>query len=204
MAKPVRIAAIVGSYRKGGIIDQAVDQMLDAAGEAGAEVTKIYLVDTNLEFCTNCRVCTQQAGAARGICPIMDEMSAVLDRLENSDAIVLASPVNFGTVTAIMKRFIERLACYAYWPWGKPAPEARKQNATKRAVLVASCAAPAFLARLMTPMAKLLKKAAAIMGARTVGILFIGLAARERVAVLRPGVVKKARLLGKELAGGGV
>lgn len=26
--------------------------------------------------------------------------------------------MNFGSVTAIMKRFIERLTVYAYWPWG--------------------------------------------------------------------------------------
>ena len=41
---------------------------------------------------------------------------ALLNELERSDAIVLASPMNFWTVTAVMKRFIERLLGSA-WPW---------------------------------------------------------------------------------------
>lgn len=201
MTTPVSIAAIVGSYRKGGMVDQAVDEILASASEEGARVTKLYLVDTQIEFCTNCRLCAQQEGAARGICPVADQMAAVLDLVEGCDAIVLASPTNFGTVTAIMKRFIERLVCYAYWPWGMPAPKVRNKETPRRAVLVASSAAPAFLARLMTPIVKLLKQAAGLLGAKSVGVLFIGLAAREKQQDLGPGLRKKARLLGKSLAG---
>jgi multimeric flavodoxin WrbA len=113
-----RVTAIVGTYRKGGIVDSAVDEILTAAGEEGAETAKIYLVDRYIEFCRNCRACSQQEGHKRGECPIADDMSAILDEIDRSDAVVLASPVNFGTVTAVMKRFIERLVCYAWWPWG--------------------------------------------------------------------------------------
>ena len=127
MDKPVndtiRILAIVGSDRKGGIVDTAVDEILATAREEGAEVRKIYLIDTHIEFCTNCRSCTQQPGPQRGKCIIEDDMSGILDEIERSDGIVLGSPMNFGTVTAVMKRFIERLACYAYWPWGMHAPQ---------------------------------------------------------------------------------
>src|SRR5690606_17046222 len=98
---------------------------LAGAREAGAEVAKIDLNDRPIEFCRNCRTCTQQEGLRRGECPIEDDMGRILDELERSDAIVLASPTNFGTVTALMKRFIERLVCYAYWPWGAPAPRGR-------------------------------------------------------------------------------
>jgi NAD(P)H-dependent FMN reductase len=202
MADRVRITAIVGSYRKGGVVDQVVDELLASAREEGAEVTKIYLVDTRIEFCTNCRLCTQQEGAARGICPIADQMTSLLDQIEASDAIVLASPINFGTVTALMKRFIERLACYAYWPWGMGAPKVRNQQTRKPAVLIASSAAPAFLARLITPVVKLLKQAAGLLGAKTVGVLFLGLAALEQRQDPGPRNRKKARLLGQKLAAG--
>jgi len=196
----VRITAIVGSYRKDGVIDQAVDEMLAAAREAGAETTKIYLADTRIEFCTNCRLCAQQEGAARGLCPIADQMGDVLDQVEASDAIILASPTNFATVTALMKRFIERLVCYAYWPWGMAAPKVRNRQMPRRAVLVASSAAPALLARLGTPIVKLLKQAAGLLGAKTVGVLFIGLAARKDRQDPGERIRKKARLLGKKLA----
>lgn len=35
---------------------------------------------------------------------------------DSADALVLASRVNVGTVTAVMKRFSERLVACAYWP----------------------------------------------------------------------------------------
>ena len=196
----VRVAAIVGSYRKGGMVDQVVDEILASAEGEGAEVTKVYLLDTHIEFCTNCRLCTQAEGVARGICPVADQMAKVLDLLEQSDAVVLASPMNFWSVTALMKRFIERLVCYAYWPWGAMAPKPRSREKKRRAVLVASSAAPAIMARVMTPMVKTLKRSAALMGARTVGVLFVGLAAREKSQGIGQKVRGKARLLGKRLA----
>jgi putative NADPH-quinone reductase len=204
MTDQLRITAIIGTYTKGGVIDQLVDELLAAAGEQGAEVSKIYLLDTRIDFCTNCRLCTQEQGAARGICPIADQMTVVLDAVEASDAIVLASPVNFGTVTALMKRFIERLVCYAYWPWGKGAPKVRHERMPRRAVLLASCAAPAFLARLATPTVKILKQTAALLGAKTVGVLFVGLAAREKSQRPSERVLGKARQLGKKLATAGM
>ena len=57
MSKKIRVTAIVGTYRKGGIIDTAVDEILDSASQSGAEVKKIYLLDKHIEFCTNCRTC---------------------------------------------------------------------------------------------------------------------------------------------------
>ncbi len=62
MNAPVKITAILGTYRKGGVIDSAVEEILAAAREAGAETAKIYLIDRHIEFCTNCRTCTQQEG----------------------------------------------------------------------------------------------------------------------------------------------
>jgi len=199
MNTPFRVTALVGSYRKGGTIDLAVDEILDAAKAEGAEVSKIYLIDRHTEFCRNCRSCTQQEGERRGACPLSDEMGAILDEIEHSDALVLASPMNFGTVTAVMKRFIERLTCFAYWPWGAPAPKLRKTSKDKLAVVVASSAMPAFFARLTTQMVGLLKKCAAVLGAKTVDVLFIGLAGQAPKQELSERALKKARRLGKKL-----
>jgi len=200
MNNQMRITAIVGSYRKGGVVDTVIDEILNASRAEGAEVTKIYLVDKHIEFCTNCRSCTQQKGKKRGECPIADDMSTILDEIEQSDAIVLGSPMNFGTVTAVMKRFIERLICFAYWPWGMNAPKQRNKRKEKRAVVVASSAAPAFIARLSTQMVGLLKKAASLLGAKTIGVLFIGLAAGKQQQPIGERTRKKARRLGKKLA----
>ncbi len=196
----MRITAILGTYRKGGVIDTAVDEILEAAREAGATTNKIYLIDKRIEFCRNCRTCTQKEGIQRGECPMDDEMDGILREIERSDAIVLASPMNFWTVTAVMKRFIERLVCFAYWPWGMAAPKVRNKQKPRRAVLVGSSAAPSLMARYLTRMTGLLKTCAAMLGAKTVGVLFIGLAAGEEKQDIGNRARKKARKLGKILA----
>lgn len=195
----MKVTAIVGSYRKGGMADQAVDEILAGAQDAGAEVAKVYLIDRRIAFCANCRACMQEPGPERGRCAIDDDMTELLDLIDASDAVVLASPVNFGTVTAIMKQFIERLGVYAWWPWGAPAPKARKPQKDKRAIVVASSAAPAFLARLSSSIVGLLKKAADVMGAKTVGVLFIGLAAQIPGQPLDARHARRARRLGRKL-----
>jgi multimeric flavodoxin WrbA len=201
MNDPIRVTAILGTYRKGGVIDTAVDEILASAKEAGAEVTKICLIDKHIEFCKNCRTCTQQAGPTRGHCSITDDLPGILDEIERSDALVLASPMNFWTVTAVMKRFIERLICYAYWPWGQMAPKMRHAQKAKRAVVVISSAAPSLLGRLMTRMVGLLKTTAGALGATTTDVLWIGLAAGESKQDIGGRARKKARRLGKKLAG---
>ena len=171
-----KIVASVGSYRKEGAVDQAVSEILAAAEEGGAETSKIYLADAYIEFCTNCRTCTQEPGDCRGTCVLPDDMADVLRRIDQADGLVLGSPVNFGDVTAITKRFQERLVCYAYWPWEpKGYPTLRKKAKTKKAVLVTSSAAPAFLGRLLLRSLATLKKMADILGAKRVGTLYLGL-----------------------------
>lgn len=198
----MKITALVGSYRKGGISDSAVDEICSSALACGAEVTKIYLTDAHIEFCTNCRSCTGEEGPRRGTCPLDDDMAGILDLLEQSDAIVLASPVNFGTVTAVMQRFTERLVCYAYWPWGKKVPQARSSLTTKKAVLVISSAAPGFVTRMRSGSITILKRAAQLLGARTTGILTIGFAAARERQALGDRTRNKARLLGRRLVRG--
>ena len=195
-----KVTAIVGTYRKGGAIDSAVDEILAAAKDSGAETSKIYLLDKHIDFCTNCRTCTQQPGPDRGACPIADDLGWILNEIEQSDAIVLASPMNFWTVTAIMKRFIERLVCYAYWPWGAHGPKPRITGGEKRAVVVCTSAAPAILARLMSRMAGLLKTVARLVGAKKVDVLFIGLAAGQPRAEIGIRARAKARRIGRSLA----
>ena len=198
MAK--KIIAITGSYRKGGIIERAVDAVLKAAAERGAETETIRLMDRPVEFCLNCRACTQQEGPQRGPCVHRDGMAEILDRIEAADGIVLASPVNFFGVTAVTQRFIERLVCYAFWPWGKPGPGLRVKDRGLKAVLVTSSAMPAALGRVFTRSLAGLKRAAQTLGAKPAGTLFVGTAALHERQELPQAVLEKARKLGHELA----
>jgi multimeric flavodoxin WrbA len=193
-----RLLAIDGSYRPDGIIDQAVAAAVDAAISAGAEVEVVHLRDYPIEFCRNCRECTQQAGESPGRCVQNDGMQSLVDRIEAADGYILASPTNFYSVTAVFKRFMERLAVYAYWPWGAPAPKFRKAHASKKAVLIASCAAPGLMGRLFYTTLNQLKMTAKTIGAKPVGSAFIGLVAQQEHTPLPERARKRiARLAGR-------
>jgi multimeric flavodoxin WrbA len=198
MAK--KIVAIVGSYRRDGTIERAVDAILQAAAEKGAETEVIRLIDRHIEFCRNCRKCTQLEGLQRGACVQPDDMDDILKKIEAADGLVLASPVNFFGVTAVMQRFIERLVCYAFWPWGKPGPVTRVKDRGIKAVLVTSSAMPAALGRIFTRSLGGLKRAAQTLGAKPAGTLFIGKAALHEKQELPQAILDKARKLGQELA----
>jgi len=170
------LLAISGSYRDEGIIDQAVAVAVAAARRAGAGVEVVHLRNYPIEFCRNCRECAQLAGEVPGQCVIHDGMATLIRKIEAADGFILASPTNFYTVTALFKRFMERLVVYAYWPWGAHGPRFRKQIADKKALVIASAAAPAFVGRLLYSTIRQLKATAKTIGAHSTG-LFIGLAA---------------------------
>jgi len=194
-----KIVGIIGSYRKGHAIDSAVSAVLKAARDNGAETAKIYLNDRHIEFCTNCRTCTQQQGP-RGKCVHDDDMDAILTEIERADGLVLGSPINFFTVTAVMKRFIERLICYSYWPWGSKMPKLRSSQVVRKAVIITSSAAPAFITRLFMPNSmRLLKAAAKCLGGRVINRQYIGLAAGEKDQTLGNAAFLRAYKAGKKL-----
>jgi multimeric flavodoxin WrbA len=195
-----KIVAIVGSYRKGGIIDSAVDTIIGAAAEKGAETEKIYLIDQHIEFCTNCRKCTQAEGPQRGRCVQEDDLELLLTKIDQADALVIGSPTNFFNVTAVTRRFIERLICYACWPWGQKGPAVRGKEKRKKAVLVTASAMPAPLAKLFTGSLRILKITAETLGAKPVGTLTIGMAATREKQELPASVTRKARRLGDQLS----
>lgn len=198
----VKVIGIVGSYRKGKTIDSAVSAILEGAGAAGAETKKVNLLDKHIEFCTNCRSCMQKkVDGKRDKCIHNDDMDNILTEIDNADAVVLGSPVNFGTVTALMKRFIERLIPYGYWPWGEAlAPVNRIAKADKKAVIVTSSACPAFLGRILMPNALgTLKRAAKVMGAKVTKSLYFGPVAATEDSQLSEKALLKARKAGEKL-----
>lgn len=195
-----RIVAVVGTYRKGGLVDALVSELLGAAEAQGAETCRIYLLDKHIEFCANCRQCTQTPGPQRGRCARDDEMDAILTDIESADGVVLASPVNFFNVTAITRRFIERLVCYAYWPWGTLSPKPRSPPRDLKAVLVTASAMPAFLGKIFTSAPRALRLAAKLLGARPIACIYAGLAAASLDAAPPAGAIRAARAAGRKLA----
>jgi NAD(P)H-dependent FMN reductase len=200
---PKKILGIVGSYRKGGVIDTLVTETLKSAAEAGAETTKVYLIDQQVEFCTNCRTCTQEPGAKPGLCLHEDDMGKILSAYRASDGLVLGAPVNFYNLNALTRRFMERLVCFAYWPWeSHGGPQMRVKTRDKKAVLITSAAMPAFLVPFFTGALRALKLTASTLGARTVATVVVGLAADNRTPTVSDTALGRARAAGRRLVTG--
>ena len=136
-----------------------------------------------------------------GICVQHDGMQALVDKIEHADGYIFAAPTNFGSVTALFKRFMERLIVYAFWPWGMHAPKFRKAKLPKKkAILVSSCAAPGFIGRWIYGTHKQLNATAQTVGAKVVGTLFTGLISDEPHANLPQRVQAKIQRLAANIS----
>ncbi len=173
----MRVVTINGSYRKDGVTDQVLREITRELEDEGACVESVVLRDEPIEFCLNCRECTQRDGCNPGQCVLADGMAGtgIVEKIERANAVVLASPTNMGTVTALFKRFMERLTVYAYWPWGARGPVYRKaKGRQKPAVIISSSSAPAWMARPAFNSLRQLKWSAKAVGAKPVASVCIG------------------------------
>lgn len=73
---------------------------LEGAASQGAETEFIHLYDLNYKGCTSCFACKMKDGKSYGKCAVRDELTPILRKIEESDGIILSSPVYFGTASA--------------------------------------------------------------------------------------------------------
>jgi len=185
MTEDQKALAIIGSYRQGGTIDTVVGEIMTSLEGSGLKTETIYLREQHIEFCANCRACLQEQGSTCGKCPLDDDMDAILAAIETADCLVLGAPVNFGNINALTRAFLERCICFAYWPWDTPAPKIRKPEGAKKALLISSSAAPAWLGRYFSGAHAALKKLSRMIGAKPVGTLWVGLVNRKKSQLSR-------------------
>ena len=100
----MKIVAINGSPRgMGGTTGRLLEEVLAGAQESGAEVEIVSLAQTPIKPCLACDACHRV-----GLCPIQDQYEPIKEKLLAADALVLASPNYFFSVTAQMKAFFDR------------------------------------------------------------------------------------------------
>jgi multimeric flavodoxin WrbA len=113
----MNIVCLLGSPRKNGNSATVAEKLLSHARELGAETETIYLNELNYRGCQACYACKNGSED----CVLQDDLTAVLEKVRDADALVLASPVYYGDVSAQLKAFIDRTFCYL-----KPKYYARK------------------------------------------------------------------------------
>jgi len=101
----MKITAFSATPRKRGNSDILTNRAIEGAREAGAAIEKIRLSDYSLSPCTACDACQKNAEEP---CIIDDDGTELLSKMTGSDAIILASPVYFFTVSAQLKILMDR------------------------------------------------------------------------------------------------
>lgn len=191
-----KVLAINGAYRDNGMTGQVLSVMIGALNNEGIDYDIISLTQYPIGFCLDCHECPQRPGTLPERCAHRDTMQTFVDKIEQADAYILASPTHLGSVTVIFQRFMERLMVYTDWSW-----ETRNQKSgcmtsrNKKAVLVSSYAAPTLLGRWAFHTHSQLKMTAKILGAMPVGTLFTGLVGEEAYPVMSKRTKAKARAL---------
>jgi multimeric flavodoxin WrbA len=103
------ILGILGSPRVKGICARLLDAALEGAAGQGATVKRFDLIKLNIQHCLGCCKCLfDDPSLPQGRCPLKDDMAGVLEEYGSADGYIMASPVYDGSVTALMKKFIER------------------------------------------------------------------------------------------------
>lgn len=105
----MKVLAFNGSPRKKWNTAMLLQNALDGAASKGAETELIHLYDLDFKGCTSCFACKLKGGKSYGKCAMKDGLTPVLEKIPEADALILGSPIYFGTVTGEMRCFMERL-----------------------------------------------------------------------------------------------
>ena len=104
----MKVIAINGSPRKGWNTDTLLKKALDGAASAGAETEMAYLYDLEFRGCVSCLACKLRKEPRPNRCILRDDLTDVLDKAHEADAVVLGSPIYFSEITGEARSFLER------------------------------------------------------------------------------------------------
>lgn len=105
----MKVIAFNGSPRKNWNTATLLEKALEGAASQGAETELIHLYDLDYKGCKSCFACKLKDGKSYGKCAVNDDLMPILRKIEETDAIILGSPIYLGAVTGEMRSFLERL-----------------------------------------------------------------------------------------------
>jgi multimeric flavodoxin WrbA len=100
----MKILGIVGSPRKNGNTEILMNEALNTARDAGMETEMFLMSEKQVAPCDACGLCFEV-----GSCVVQDDMQELYDMMDRADAIIIGSPVYFGSVSAQTKAVMDRM-----------------------------------------------------------------------------------------------
>lgn len=99
----MKAIGISGSPRKDGNTDIITRHALKAIEEEGIETELISLAGLDIQPCTACMACSRGE-----TCSIKDDLMPIYQKMKEADAIIISSPVYYGSATALVRGLMER------------------------------------------------------------------------------------------------
>ena len=124
----MKIIGYIASPRKQGNTAWAVNKILEAAKENGAETQSLYCSELDINPCKGCLGCVKGDK-----CVLNDDMQKIYTELKQADTLVLGSPVYMAQMTAQAKTFTDRLFAHIT---PRFSPNFKEGNAGKKLILV--------------------------------------------------------------------
>src|SRR5512147_2055462 len=108
-----KVTAFVGSAHKQNT-HKAVVQFLDNLKALGdVECEMVTLSNYKLGFCRGCRICFDKGEA---FCPLKDDWDVLMEKIDASDGVILATPNYTFQMSGIMKAFLDRFGVVCHRP----------------------------------------------------------------------------------------
>jgi len=101
----MKITILNGSPREGGNTEIMADVFMEEAKKNGHEVTKLNVGQMDVIGCMACESCF----ANDGLCVIEDDMQDIIKVIDETELLVLASPIYWFDISAQLKAVIDRL-----------------------------------------------------------------------------------------------
>ena len=109
MGEKMKLLVINGSPRKTGNTATFLNKALEGASSKGAETELIHLRDIDFRGCRSCLTCKSKDEKYQGKCAMKDELTPILEKVTDMDALILGTPIYMGIATSDMRAFFERL-----------------------------------------------------------------------------------------------
>ncbi|HPJ46619.1 MAG TPA: flavodoxin family protein [Tenuifilaceae bacterium] len=109
----MKVTAFVASARKKHTYNatERFLQKLQTFGKIEYEI--VSLNDYNLQICRGCKICFEKG---EEFCRLKDDRDILIEKMKNSDGIILATPNYSFHVSALMKAFLDRLGYVFHRP----------------------------------------------------------------------------------------
>ncbi len=115
----------IGSPRKSGSTSILAAESERGLKEQGTETTTVFLNNLKIKGCQACYYCKKNN---RAECAVNDDMQMIHRLLQESDGIIVASPIYFAGVTAQTKAWLDRLFPYIGMDLSPKLPRSKKAS----------------------------------------------------------------------------